>query len=134
MQTNERLLALAEQKGYEVIYAQLENNSSFAVEVDTCLIAVAKNLSRINEKERLAHELGHCEYGGFYNRHSHFDIRAKAERRADKWAYYKLVPPGAVVRAMTQGVREPWELAEAFDVSCEYMQGALDYYRSVMAI
>ena len=32
----------------------------------------------------LAHELGHCEYGGFYNRYSQFDIRAKAERRADK--------------------------------------------------
>lgn len=134
MLTNESLLVLAEQRGHEVIYAQLENNSSFAVEFDRCLIVVSKHLTRIKEKELLAHELGHCENGGFYNRHSRYDIRAKAERRADKWAYYKLVPPGKVQHAMNHGAHETWELAEMFDVSCEYMHKALEYYKSVMAI
>lgn len=134
MLANESLLLLAEERGHEVIYAQLENSSSFAVEIDRCFIVVSKNLTCVKKKEWLAHELGHCEYGGFYNRYSRYDIRAKAERRADKWAYYKLVPPGKVQYAMLHGVHEAWELAEMFDVSCEYMQKALEYYKSVMVI
>ena len=80
----------------------------------------------------LAHELGHCEYGGFYNRYSKYDIRAKAERRADKWAFAKLVPYGRLMQAVRHGIAEVWELAELFDVSCEFMQRAVDYYKTAI--
>ena len=86
----------------------------------------------MQEKEALAHELGHCEYGGFYNRYSRYDIRAKAERRADKWAFAKLVPYGQLVQAVRHGVTEVWDLAELFDVSCEFMQRAIAYYKTAI--
>lgn len=132
--TNEALVTIAEQRGYKIIYAPLEENRSFSIEDERCYVLLSKRLSNVKEKEHLAHELGHCEYGGFYNRHSRFDIRGKAERRADKWAYLKLLPPGEIMSAFRRGVCETWELAELFDVSCEYMQNALNYYRSVMVI
>ena len=86
----------------------------------------------MQEKEALAHELGHCEYGGFYNRYSKYDIRAKAERRADKWAFARLVPYGRLMQAVRHGVTEVWDLAELFDVSCEFMQRAIAYYKTAI--
>lgn len=131
--TNKDLYQLAHERGHAVHCIPLTACRSFTVEVEdqSCHIALATGLTSIQEKECLAHELGHCEYGGFYNRYSQFDIRAKAERRADKWSFLKLVPPGEIKEAAKRGMTEIWELAEAFDVSCEYMQRALGYYKQV---
>ena len=127
--TSKDLFELAHEKGHAVYCIPLSACRSFTVEDQGCHIALATGLSATLEKECLAHELGHCEYGGFYNRYSQYDIRAKAERRADKWSFLKLVPPGEIKAAVQHGLTEIWELAEAFDVSCEYMQRALGYYR-----
>lgn len=84
--TADTLLTYAQSRKHEVIYT----NTSIAFSVEEsrqCYIAIPRGLSSVDEKEALAHELGHCEYGGFYNRHSKYDIRAKAERRADKWGF-----------------------------------------------
>lgn len=101
------------------------------LDYDGSFIALSKALHGVEEKEIAAHELGHCEYCGTYNRYSPFDISAKAERRADKWAYHKLVPPGELREAFKMGVVEAWELAERFEVSDEFMVRALEYYRGV---
>ena len=129
--TSNDLYQLAQQKGHAVYSMRLSTCRSFTVEDHGCHIALAADLSATQEKEALAHELGHCEYGGFYNRYSPYDIRAKAERRADKWSFLKLVPPGEIKAAVRHGLTEVWELADAFNVSCEYMQRALGYYRQV---
>lgn len=131
--TNMDLLHMAAEKGHAVIFTNLPKTKSLCVEADRCYIGIDSHLSETHEKECLAHELGHCEYGGFYNRYSHFDIRAKAERRADKWAFSKLVPYGRIMEAVKHGITETWELAEHFDVSNEFMQRALEYYKTAIA-
>lgn len=83
--------------------------------------------SESDEKVKLAHELGHCETGSFYNVYSKYDIRAKHERRADKWAIKKLIPADELKEAYKY-CNNRWELSEYFGVTEDFMQKALDYY------
>ncbi len=128
MSTDE-LLLYAENHGHTVIYANLGQTKAFSVDYCGSFIALDKSLSGVEEKELAAHELGHREYGGSYNRFSQYDIKEKSENRANKWAYYKLVPPGELRAALRKGIVEHWELADLFDVSCDFMFNAMDYYR-----
>lgn len=82
-----------------------------------------------DEKVKLAHEIGHCKTGSFYNMYAKLDIRAKHERRADKWAIKKLVPKNELKEAFKRCTNR-WELSEHFGVTEEFMQKALDYYKT----
>ena len=133
MVTNDDLYGIAERRGHVVVCESLTETPSFSLQTNKrCYIAIDQRLNVQQEREALAHELGHCEYGGFYNRYSKYDIRAKAERRADKWAFARLVPYGRLMQAVRHGVTEVWELAELFDVSCEFMQRAIAYYKTAI--
>lgn len=133
MVTNDDLYGIAERRGHVVVCESLTETPSFSLQTNKrCYIAIDQRLNVQQEREALAHELGHCEYGGFYNRHSKYDIRAKAERRADKWAFARLVPYGRLMQAVRHGVTDVWELAELFDVSCEFMHRAIAYYKTAI--
>ena len=133
MVTNDDLYGIAERRGHVVVCESLTETPSFSLQTNKrCYIAIDQRLNVQQEREALAHELGHCEYGGFYNRYSKYDIRAKAERRADKWAFARLVPYGRLMQAVRHGVTEVWELAELFDVSCEFMHRAIAYYKTAI--
>ena len=133
MVTNDDLYGIAERRGHVVVCESLTETPSLSLQTNKrCYIAIDQRLNVQQEREALAHELGHCEYGGFYNRYSKYDIRAKAERRADKWAFAKLVPYGQLMQAVRHGVTEVWDLAELFDVSCEFMQRAIAHYKTVI--
>ena len=85
--------------------------------------------SETEEKEKLAHELGHCVTGEFYNRYAACDIREKHERRANIWSIKKLVPKDELLKALDDCFcTNRFELAEHFGVSEDFMQMALDYY------
>jgi len=58
-------------------------------------------MTDVVELYQLAHELGHCECGAFYNRYSPFDLVGKHERRADCWA--KKTPPEGRVTCRYSG-------------------------------
>ncbi len=103
----------------------MNNDGSCAVAIDPFGLNSTKD-----EKIRLAHELGHCVTGSFYNRYSDFDIKAKSEYRADKWAIKKLIPKDELQAAFEQGYTEPWDLAEYFNVTEEFIVKAVNYYRS----
>ena len=133
MVTNDDLYGIAERRGHVVVCESLTETPSFSLQTNKrCYIAIDQRLNVQQEREALAHELGHCEYGGFYNRYSKYDIRAKAERRADKWAFARLVPYGRLMQAVRHGVTDVWDLAELFDVSCEFMQRAIAYYKTAI--
>lgn len=133
MVTNDDLYGIAERRGHVVVCESLTETPSFSLQTNKrCYIAIDQRLNVQQEREALAHELGHCEYGGFYNRYSRYDIRAKAERRADKWAFARLVPYGRLMQAVRHGVTDVWDLAELFDVSCEFMQRAIAYYKTAI--
>lgn len=103
----------------------MNNDGSCAVAIDPFGLNSTKD-----EKIRLAHELGHCVTGSFYNRYSDFDIKAKSEYKADKWAIKKLIPKDELQAAFEQGYTEPWDLAEYFNVTEEFIIKAVNYYRS----
>lgn len=128
MSTDE-LLLYAESHGHTVVYTHLNDTKALSLEFGGSFIALEKTLFGAEEKELAAHELGHCEYGGSYNLYSPYDIKEKAENRANKWAYYKLVPPGELRAALQNGIVEHWELADLFDVSCDFMLNVMDYYK-----
>ena len=133
MVTNNDLYGIAEKRGHVVVCESLTETPSLSLQTNKrCYIAIDQRLNVQQEREALAHELGHCEYGGFYNRYSRYDIRAKAERRADKWAFARLVPYGRLMQAVRHGITEVWELAELFDVSCEFMHRAIAYYKTAI--
>lgn len=84
-----------------------------------------------NERDELsvlAHELGHCETGAFYNRYSDCDVVSRHEYRANKWAIKKLLPQAEMEEALKSGYVEVWQLAEYFDVSEELIKKALWIY------
>ena len=81
------------------------------------------------ERVHLAHELGHCETGSFYNVYSSLDIREKQEMRADRWAVSRLVPADKLRQALNIGIVEIWELAEYFDVTENFIRKAFEIYK-----
>ena len=129
--TNEALYAYAETQGCRVDFIPLPVLKEVVIHGQCDCIALDTHLSRIEEKEYAAHGIGHSKFGGFYSRSSEYSVREKAERRAEKWAYMKLLPVGEVRSACAQGICEVWQLAELFDVSCEFATKAIRYYQSV---
>lgn len=81
------------------------------------------------ERVHLAHELGHCKTGSFYNVYSALDVREKQEKKADRWAVMQLVPAAELREAFSSGVVEVWELAEYFDVTEDFIRKAIEIYK-----
>jgi hypothetical protein len=130
--TNESLFSFAASRGHEELFLHLTENKAITVEADRFYIALAKNLSRTEEKELAAHELSYCEYGGTYCRFSKYGLKAQAEYRANKCAYYQLVSPDEITECVRAGIVTPWELAEHFEVSNEFMVKLLHTTRQSM--
>ncbi len=82
-------------------------------------------------KVELAHEIGHCETGSFYNIHSKLEVRGKLERRADVWAIRALVTPEELHEAVRLGNYEIWQLAEYFNIPEDFMQKIVAYYEGI---
>lgn len=80
------------------------------------------------EAELLAHELGHCMTGSFYSPYVTLDVRRKHENRADFWMVTHLAPAHKLSHLIEQGLTEPWQMAEALDVSQHVIETALRLY------
>ena len=94
--TTNSLYEIAEQQGVLVLLCPLQKLEAVSC-VDgegRCSIGIdpQKLRSAADEREKLAHELGHCVTGAFYNRYSPFDSRSRHEARARRWALDALVP------------------------------------------
>lgn len=96
-----------------------------------CYIAIdpQKIASAADEKTKLAHELGHCMTGAFYNVYSPFDSRQRDENHADKWAIKKLISEDELEEAVASGYTEIWELADYFSVTEDFMRKAVSWYK-----
>jgi Zn-dependent peptidase ImmA (M78 family) len=80
------------------------------------------------EKVVLAHELGHCVTGSFYNRYSNLDDIQQKEHRADCWAVKKIIPFKKLKQAFQNGIVQTWELAEFFTVTEDFIIKCLQVY------
>lgn len=115
----------------DVDYFPMQTAEAFSVPIGgTCAIALdpRKIRSAADEAVKLSHELGHCVYGGFYNKYTPFDVRAQHENKANAWAVFRLIPWGKLKQAVKSGITEVWDLAEYFDVTEDFMRWALSYY------
>lgn len=127
------LYNLANEHGIDVYRLKLGAAESLSVVLEDGSCAIAMDPWRMptsaDEKVKLAHELGHCATGAFYNCYAARELRQKHEQRANRWAYKKLIPEDELAEALRKGYREPWELAEYFDVPEPFLREALEYYR-----
>lgn len=126
------LLRLAERRGIPVCRVRLPLTGSLCLQDESlcCYIGLDEDSIQTTAEQsvHLAHEVGHCVTGSFYNRYAPCDLRQKHENRADRWAIQRLIDPARLCDALDAGVTEPWELAEYFDVTEPFMRKALAYY------
>lgn len=113
---------------------QLPNNKSVAIDTDSFkAIGLDIQLDIFNKAVRLAHELGHCLYGGFYNRYSKCDIIEKAEFRANLWAI-KIVLPYQKLREELKKGYTVYDIAEDIGVTEEFVMFAYNYYKNNLEV
>lgn len=114
------LYRLADKQHISVDHFPMKSREALSVMDEEGLCHIAIDPSRLSgendHRAKLAHELGHCCTGAFYNRYASCDLRQRHENRADKWAVRRLVPVEELDRAVAEGCTELWELADHFGV------------------
>ena len=93
-------------------------------------IAIKRDLTNKQKTCVLAEELGHyfTSVGDIVDQ-TNINNR-KQERKARKWGYCRLVNIEKLVEAIQQGCRNAHEIAEYLEVTEEFLQDALHYYKS----
>lgn len=124
-------LDYASARGIDVDWMPLPSLDALSIEYEGHY-GIALNPDKIDsaadENTKIAHELGHCLYGGFYSHSTPLYIREKHEHKANVWAVKFLVPWDELREAVHNGITEPWELAEHFSVTEAFINLALEYY------
>lgn len=93
------------------------------------VIAINKKLSNTEKACVLAEELGHyyTSYGDILDQ-SNTNSR-KQELKARRWGYERLVGIIDLVNAYKEGIRNRYELSEYLDVTEEFIDECLKYYK-----
>lgn len=123
------LYRLADKEHISVVPFPMESREALSLMDDSgeCHIALdpGKLKGPEDHRAKLAHELGHCMTGAFYNRYATCDLRQRHENRADKWAVRTLVPVEQLDEAVAAGCTELWQLAEHFGLPEPMMKKAV---------
>lgn len=126
------LYRVAEKKNIPVMSFPLPENGSLCYQDDSCncYIGIDEKILTVEceKKVHLAHELGHCVTGSFYNRHAAIDVRQQHENRADKWAIRRLISQADLDAAVADGHTDLWDLADYFGVTEDFMKKAVCFY------
>ena len=121
------LYNIADENNVDVYHYPLAPIKSLSVP-NTIGIDINQIETLSEEKECLAHELGHCMTGSFY-RVNTLETRGRMEERANRWAYKKVLPLSELREARRCGITEMWELAEYFELPEAFIKKALCYYK-----
>lgn len=128
-----KIYEIAEKNNIEITYASLPLNGclSFKYKNEYHIgIDPEQIKSTADECVKLAHDIGHCVTDSFYNKYSPLDLRSKHEYKAKAWAIKTLMPFDKLKAVMKKGYEQPWELAEYFNVTEDFVHKALEYYES----
>lgn len=126
--TYEQLLAHSDEAGLVVREKPLKYNDG---RIKGNRIAIRQNIETQKEKACvLAEELGHhyTSAGNILDLEKPENI--KQERRARMWAYNEQIGLIGIINAYKRGCRNIHEMAEYLDVTEEFLQDALEAYRS----
>lgn len=122
----------AEDSSIPIMVLDIPQTGSMCIQAESgrCYIGMDYGIlpDEANRRVHLAHELGHCKTGAFYNRWAAQDVRRKHENRADKWAIQRMIPEDALDDAVAEGHTELWDLAEHFGVTEGFMRKAVCWY------
>ena len=126
------LYEYAEDHGIDVDWIPMSRATSLSIPLPDGSYAIAIDPWKMDtlgqETVCLAHELGHCRTGSFYNRLATLDIRQKHENRADKWAVRHLISADQLDDAVANGYDTLWDLAEHFGVTEDFMRKVVCWY------
>ena len=130
MQTK-KLYKIAEKNDIKVECFPLAETQAITIQLgEKCFVAIDPSVicSPSKEKVCLAHELGHCQTGAFYNEYSSLDSRTRHEKRAERWAIERLIPLTELKKAIKNGCDDLMLLCDHFEVPPEFMYKALLHY------
>lgn len=124
----ENLIEVATKQGAIVIEIDLGTNKSCGKCIDNILIVN----KRLNETEKycvLAEELGHYNktVGNITDQSKVANI--KQESIARQWGYKNLVRVLDIINAFDHGAKDKFEIAEYLNVTEEFLEEALNYYK-----
>ena len=121
---------MAEKEHIDILDYKWTNTKARIFEIDNSYsIALDREQleNSIEEKEILAEELGHYYCNALYYIDSDKIFKDKCEYRARKWAYSVLVPFNKLKEKIIQGFNL-YDLAEYFNVDCNYMNECINFY------
>ena len=94
-------------------------------------IGINDNIDNVAElKSALLHEAGHIREKAYYNVLSNKNDKRHAEYLAIRWAIKTCIPFSEYVKAIQEGVRTVYELAERFNITVASAMKVTDYYES----
>lgn len=120
------------QEGHSLFDYQLKNykaatiklNGRYGIFLDTSRIRTVAEETCI-----VAHELGHCETGTTHAICSPYDLIARHEYRANRWAAHEILSPEEIKKATSLGYTETWQLAEYFGLTEDFIETTIDVYK-----
>lgn len=107
----------------------LEINERYAIFIDFFAFNSLREIKSV-----AAHEIGHVATGTTHKVDSPFDLIARHEWRANRWAYENFLPVEELQAAFAAGCCEAWELAEWFDLPEKTIKNALRFYTEARGI
>lgn len=134
--TTQELLDLSDRRGYLHLPAEAAGGiDALAVQLPSgrCAWAVeGRGITSAAYRDKVSHELGHCERNAFYTRFSAPTTREKCEQAAKRWQYRNMVPLSALASAIRDGDREAWQIAERLELPERLIREAVRYYREAL--
>lgn len=124
------LFEYAERHDIEIEYADLPKNKALAIKLgQTEIIGLDKAVAADSSEERtlLAHEIGHCATGCFYDLSANRIDRSRQEHRAIRWALCRCVPKRKLIELIRARYSNN-EIADIFGVTEEFIKKAYTYY------
>ncbi len=124
----EQMIINADEKGIEVYEVNFKGNGKGYYSDN--VIGISKKIQTNSEKRCiLIEEIGHLKTtSGYIIDQSKIENR-KQERKARAWGYERLVGIIDLINAYKYGVRNRFELAEYLDVTEEYIEDVIKYYK-----
>ena len=127
---NTDLYMMAEDKKIVIERVKLQKNKSLSARIgNRDFIGIDESAIENSAEERthLAHEIGHCVTGSFYELYSPLEVRGRHEHRATKWAILHCVPKDQLFILIKQGYKVS-EIADHFGVTEDMIRTAYTYY------